>query len=126
MIRRKNRTRSSASSSNVSLNGVSGNQSVNFLNQLFREEWLVQDCVGFRVMLMDSVHINISAVKNGAEIGMRFPATNHQIHAIKRLHDEVGDEQIRLGFGGLERLERVERRREQSGVEAFHREQGAD
>src|SRR3954464_4568838 len=105
---------------------LAGNEGVNCLNQFFRQEWFVEDRVRLRVMLMDSVHINFSTVKNGAEIWMRLPATNHQIHPIEWLHDEVGDKQIGLRFGSLKCFKRVERRCEQARVEAFHREERAD
>src|SRR5690349_17387026 len=125
MIQPKNRTPSFASSSNAFSN-LSCDQGMNLLNQLFWQERFVKDCVRLCVMLMDSIHINVSAVENRAETRMRLSATNHQIHAIEWLHDEVGDQQIGFGLRGFERFERVQRRREQARVQPFHREKRAD
>src|SRR3954468_22490518 len=91
---------------------LAGNKRLDFLDQFLREEWFGEDCVGFGLMRVEQIELEISAIKNCAEIGMRFAATHHEVHAIEGLHHEISDQQFRFGFGGFKRFERIERRGE--------------
>lgn len=101
-------------------------EGVNFLDQFFGQKRLVENGVGLDFVLLKGLHFEVAAVKNGAEIGMRLAAARHEIHAVERLHHEIGDEQVGLGFSSFEGFEGVERRGEKARVEAFHGEKGAD
>ena len=68
-----------------------------------------------------SASLSVAAV-----FSMRLTAAGHQIHAVEGLHHEIGNEQVRLGFGSFEGFKRIKRRSEEARVEAFHGEQGAD
>ena len=99
---------------------------MNFADEFARKEWLAEVGVGFGAVNDLGVGAAVAAVEDGAERGMRFEATLHQLNAVEGLHREIRDEEFGFFGGGFECFERVEGRSEEARVEAFHGEQCAD
>ena len=106
--------------------GLARDEGVDFADEFAREKRLAEVGVGFGAVNDLGVQAAVAAVEDGAEGGMGFQATLHQLDAVEGLHGEIGDEEFGFFGGGFEGFERVERGGEQARVEAFHGEQCAD